>query len=101
MKEEEEDGCGSETSVSCLVEAVDSDTFADQGDDASCIADDEHSTSTDSVDNQGVEQVAEGADRNPAGLNEQLLDGVEAERRVQRRSVVVDHESACDGGALV
>jgi hypothetical protein len=34
-------------------------------------------------------------------LNKQLLDGVEAESFIKRRTVVVDHEGTCDGGALV
>lgn len=94
VQEQEKDGGGRESPVAGLVEEVDGDALADQSHHAARVAKHEHARASDPVDEERVEQVPEGTDRDPATLDEELLDRVVAQRRVQTGSVVVDHQSS-------
>lgn len=79
MPEEKEDGGSGHAAGLCALEDADGDAFADEGRDNAGETDDEEASAADAVDEDGVDGVAEGADADPAGLDEELADGCEAE----------------------
>ena len=48
----------------------------------------QHSSSTDSVNEHGIDPVTEWTDADPSALNEKLLHGAESQGLVQGRSIV-------------
>lgn len=79
MPEEEENGGSGHAAGLCALEDADGNAFTDEGRDDAGETDDEEASAADAVDEDGVDGVAEGADADPAALDEELADGCEAE----------------------
>ena len=88
MEEKEEHGCGGDVGRLRALEDADGDALADQRNDRAAETENEQTGSADAIHDESVEDVAEWADGDPAGLDEELHLGVVAETLVEERPVV-------------
>ena len=88
VEEEEEDGRGGHVRRLRALEDADGDALADERDDRPAEAEHEQARAPDAIDDERVEDIAQRADGDPAGLDEELHLGVVAEAFVEEGSVV-------------